>query len=264
MDARRWLRFGRVKLGKNFDRPSAFKRICMDTSGMVKILLVDDDAELTSMLSQYLVREGFDVFSAHDGQEGIDEAISKDYALVVLDIMMPRVSGIDALRRIRAISGVPVLMLTARGDDIDRIVGLDMGADDYVPKPCTPGELVARIRAILRRSEGRGASGASPSPRVLQVGELMLWPGRRHAVWCGRPLELTGTEFSLLEVLARNYGRLVSKQDISQQAFDRPLAKFDRRIDVHISSIRQKLGLRSDGQSWIKSVRGLGYQLLEG
>lgn len=223
---------------------------------------MDDDIDLTSMLSQYLTREGFDVKSVHDGQAGVEEATSQNYALVVLDIMMPRVSGIEALRRIRASSQVPILMLTARGDDIDRIVGLDMGADDYVPKPCTPGELVARIRAILRRVEGKGSKGSS-GPRVLQVGELSLWPGTRRATWRAAPLELTGTEFSLLEVLATHAGKLVSKQDISQLAFGRPLGRFDRRIDVHISSIRQKLGVRADGQSWIQSVRGMGYQLLE-
>lgn len=230
---------------------------------MVKVLLVDDDIDLTSLLSQYLGREGFDVTTVQDGEAGVSEAISNDYALVVLDIMMPRLSGIEALRRIRANSAVPILMLTARGDNIDRIVGLDMGADDYVPKPCTPGELVARIRAILRRAEGRGSAGAASVQRVLRVGDLMLWPGSRRATWCGLTLELTGTEFRLLEVLARHSGKLVSKQDISLQAFDRPLARFDRRIDVHISSIRQKLGARPDGQSWIQSVRGLGYQLLE-
>ncbi|HEX7803229.1 MAG TPA: response regulator transcription factor [Pseudoxanthomonas sp.] len=230
---------------------------------MVKILLIDDDVDLTSMLSQYLMREGFDVTTVRDGETGAVEAISRDYALVVLDIMMPRLSGIEALRRIRAASPVPILMLTARGDDIDRIVGLDFGADDYVPKPCTPGELVARIRAILRRTENRGSSATAVVQRTVQVGDLTLWPGSRRATWRGAALELTGTEFSLLEVLARNSGQLVSKQDISQQAFDRPLARFDRRIDVHISSIRQKLGARPDGQSWIQSVRGLGYQLLE-
>lgn len=242
---------------------SVFQKIPVDTAGMVKILLIDDDVDLTSMLSQYLVREGFDVTTVRDGETGVMEAISHEYALVVLDIMMPRLSGIEVLRRIRAANPVPVLMLTARGDDIDRIVGLDLGADDYVPKPCTPGELVARIRAILRRTEGRRSSGTAAAQRMLQVGELTLWPGNRHAIWRGASLELTGTEFSLLEVLARHSGQLVSKQDISQQAFDRPLARFDRRIDVHISSIRQKLGTRPDGQSWIQSVRGLGYQLLE-
>ncbi|OHC79226.1 MAG: DNA-binding response regulator [Rhodoferax sp. RIFCSPLOWO2_12_FULL_60_11] len=229
---------------------------------MIPVLLVDDDLELTAMLSQYLVREGFDVRAVHDGQTGVFEAASGRYAIVVLDVMMPRLSGMEALRRIRALSKVPVLMLTARGDNVDRIVGLDMGADDYVPKPCTPGELVARIRAILRRTQAREAAPSS-GQRVLQAGELVLSPSNRQATWRGMPLELTGTEFCLLEVLARHVGQLVSKQDISLQAFSRPLARFDRRIDVHISSIRQKLGTRADGESWIQSVRGLGYQLLE-
>lgn len=230
---------------------------------MPRVLLVDDDVELTEMLSMYLAREGFDVHAVHDGESGAVEATRSAYAIVVLDIMMPRMSGIEALRRIRTASQVPVLMLTARGENVDRIVGLDMGADDYVPKPCTPGELAARIRAILRRTETREPASALASPRVLQVGELALWPGSRRALWRGEPLELTGTEFSLLDVLARHAGQLVSKDAISQQAFGQPLARFDRRIDVHISSIRQKLGTRPDGQSWIQSVRGRGYQLLE-
>lgn len=231
---------------------------------MPRVLLIDDDVELTEMLSLYLEREGFEVRALHDGDSGSAEALRGGYSIVVLDIMMPRMSGIEALRRIRAESQVPVLMLTARGENIDRIVGLDMGADDYVPKPCTPGELAARIRAILRRTGAREAAGAEQgSARVLRVGELTLWPGSRSAQWRGEALELTGTEFSLLDVLARHAGQLVSKDTISQQAFGRPLARFDRRIDVHISSIRQKLGTRPDGQSWIQSVRGQGYQLLE-
>jgi DNA-binding response OmpR family regulator len=229
---------------------------------MNKVLIVDDDVDLTDMLSQYLIREGFEVRTASDGEAGVAEALSQNYCLVVLDIMMPRLTGIEALRRIRARSQVPVLMLTARGDNIDRIVGLDMGADDYVPKPCTPGELVARIRAILRRSEMRQALASQHSGQPLHAGDLVLWPSSRRATWQGGPLELTGTEFTLLEVLARHAGQLISKQEISQQAFGQPLARFDRRIDVHISSIRQKLGIREDGQSWIQSVRGRGYQLL--
>lgn len=235
----------------------------MHTAPTVKVLLVDDDQELTSMLAQYLESEGFDVHAVHDGELGAREAVAGGYAIVVLDIMMPRVSGIEALRRIRAQSTVPILMLTARGDNVDRIVGLDMGADDYVPKPCTPGELVARIRAILRRMEGRQVLPPVQTSAVLRAGGLTLSPGSRKATWFGAPLELTGTEYSLIEVLARHAGTLVSKDDISQQAFGRPLARFDRRIDVHISSIRQKLGARDDGQSWIESVRGLGYQLLK-
>lgn len=226
---------------------------------MTRVLLVDDDAELTGMLVQYLAHEGFAAEVAHDGETGVAGALSGHFAIVVLDVMMPRLSGIDALRRIRAASQVPVVMLTARGDNIDRISGLDLGADDYVPKPCTPGELVARLRAILRRTSGTDAGRAAGS---IQAGPLALWPASRRATWLGQTLELTGTEFSLLEVLARHAGRLVSKEEISLQAFDRPLARFDRRIDVHISSIRQKLGQRPDGQPWIVSVRGMGYQLL--
>lgn len=231
---------------------------------MPRVLLVDDDVALTEMLSLYLAREGFDVHAVHDGEKGAAEATHGTYAIVVLDVMMPRMSGIETLRRIRGSSQVPVLMLTARGENIDRIVGLDMGADDYVPKPCTPAELAARIRAILRRTGTREPTSApQTSARTLQVGELALWPGSRRAMWRGKPLELTGAEFSLLDVLARHAGQLVSKDTISQQAFGKPLARFDRRIDVHISSIRQKLGNRSDGLPWIQSVRGRGYQLLE-
>ena len=230
---------------------------------MTTVLLVDDDLELTALLSQYLRSEGFHTHAVHDGELGAAEAVSGRYDVVVLDIMLPRLSGIEALRRIRARSQVPVLMLTARGDNIDRIVGLDMGADDYVPKPSSPGELVARIRAILRRIDARRTDAPAPPSGVLHAGELMLQPASQKATWFGQPLDLTGTEYRLVEVLARHVGTLVSKQDISQEAFGRPLARFDRRIDVHISSIRQKLGMRPDGQSWIQSVRGLGYQLLK-
>jgi DNA-binding response OmpR family regulator len=231
----------------------------LDRSSMTSVLLVDDDVELTGMLMQYLAHEGFAAEVAHDGETGVAYALSGRFAIVVLDVMIPRLSGIEALRRIRAASRVPVLMLTARGDDIDRISGLNLGADDYVPKPCTPGELVARLRAILRRAGDAGLAGMSGP---VNAGQLVLWPASRRATWFGNPVELTGTEFSVLEVLARHAGRLVSKEDISQRAFGRPLARFDRRIDVHISSIRQKLGQRASGGPWIVSVRGVGYQLL--
>jgi two-component system OmpR family response regulator len=228
---------------------------------MISVLLVDDDNELTSMLVQYLSLEGFAVQASNDGETGVAQALSGDFDIVVLDVMMPRLSGMEALRRIRASSQIPVLMLTARGDNVDRIVGLEMGADDYVPKPCTPGELVARLRAIMRRVRPF-PDDSQPAANHLKAGQLELWPGRRQAAWYGAPLELTGTEFSLLEVLARQAGRLVSKQDLSKHVFGRPLAPFERRIDVHISSIRQKLGQRPDGQPWILGVRGMGYQLL--
>lgn len=225
---------------------------------MTKVLLIDDDTELTTLLSEYLSEEGFQVETSDDARLGIVDAAGQSADIVVLDVMMPRMNGIDALQRIRRVSSVPVLMLTAKGDDIDRISGLNLGADDYVSKPCSPGELVARIRAILRRGGSKTDAGSD----VLQAGKLILHPVGRRAQWQGKPLDLTGTEYSILEVLARSAGQLVSKQDISRRAFGKGLTAFDRRIDVHISSVRQKLGIREDGSSWIQSVRGQGYQLV--
>lgn len=227
---------------------------------MTKVLLVDDDVELVEMLKEYLEQEGFDVMAVHDGEAGVSEALSGQYAIAVLDVMMPRLNGVEALRRIRTKSGMPVIMLTARGDDTDRVVGLELGADDYVPKPCTPRELTARIRAILRRTQGAQADN-EPAMRV--VGALVMWPGQRHAEWAGKPLDLTSTEFNLLEVLAREAGRPVSKSVLSEQGLGRPLARFDRSIDVHLSSIRHKLGTLADGRSCIQTVYRLGYQLIK-
>lgn len=225
---------------------------------MPNILLIDDDRELTEMLAEYLAREDFGVSAVHDGHSGEAEALSGRYDIVVLDVMLPRLSGIEVLRRIRRSSNVPVLLLTARGDDVDRISGLDLGADDYVPKPCSPGELVARLRAILRRVSNNQTAGALDA---ITTGLLQLWPGMRKAEWRNLPLELTGTEFSLLEELARNAGHVVSKEQLSTNALGRALTPYDRRVDVHISSIRQKLGPRPDGQPWILGIRGQGYQL---
>ncbi|MDY0012528.1 MAG: response regulator transcription factor [Rhodocyclaceae bacterium] len=226
---------------------------------MTGVLLVDDDVELAALLREYLEQEGFVVTVAHDGEAGVTEALTGRHAIAVLDVMMPRMNGVEALRRIRAASNLPVLMLTAKGDDVDRIVGLELGADDYVPKPCTPRELVARLRAILRRTEM--APGAPGGP--LAAGPLIMWPERRAAEWAGQALALTSTEYNLLEVLARQAGKVVSKGDLSEQGLGRPLARFDRSIDVHVSSLRHKLGPRPDGQSWIQTVRGVGYQLVK-
>ncbi|WP_455921099.1 response regulator [Pseudomonas putida] len=225
---------------------------------MISVLLVDDDEELTEMLSEYLEREGFCATAVHTGEEGEVQALSGRYSIVVLDVMLPRLSGIEVLRRIRASSQVPVLLLTARGDNIDKITGLELGADDYVPKPSSPGELVARLRAIMRRVQPHDA----PAADMIRTGTLMLWPGKRQATWQGGELDLTSTEFSLLEELARHAGQVVSKQNLSINALGRPLTRYDRRIDVHISSIRQKLGPRPDAKAWIQSVRGLGYLLI--
>jgi len=225
---------------------------------MPQILLVDDDVELSGMLCDFLNRDGFEASAVHDGESGVAQALSGQFAVVVLDVMMPRVNGIEALRRIRAASKVPVLMLTAKGDDMDRIVGLELGADDYVPKPCLPRELAARLRAILRRTQVAPEAVGLP----ISVGPLTVLPEQRRVEWSGSPVELTSTEFNLLEVLARNAGRPVSKGDLSEQALGRPLARFDRSIDVHLSSIRHKLGDLPDGRSCIQTVYRQGYQLI--
>lgn len=224
---------------------------------MSRILIVDDDVELACMLQDYLNQDGFSASVVHDGEQGAAEALSGAYALVVLDVMMPGIGGIEALRRIRAGSEVPVLMLTAKGDDMDRILGLELGADDYVPKPCLPRELAARLRAILRRTRQGGESG---SPII--VGALSVYPEQRRAEWSGGLVELTSTEFNLLEILARHAGRPVAKNDLSEQALGRPLARYDRSIDVHLSSIRHKLGTLADGRSCIQTVYRQGYQLI--
>lgn len=227
---------------------------------MTRILLVDDDVELSGMLAEYFEQEGFHARTASDGESGVAAALSNDYDIIVLDVMMPRMSGIEVLREIRAKSTVPVLMLTARGDDIDRILGLELGADDYVPKPCSPRELVARLRAILRRLHPDRAEANQDTQ--IQVGELTMWPQSRTAQWGDVALDLTGTEFRLLEALARHAGSIVSKRELSTLALGRPLARFDRSIDVHISSIRQKLANLSDGRSWILTERGMGYRMI--
>ena len=227
---------------------------------MTRVLLVDDDLELAAMLKEYLGQEGFEATTVTDGEAGVAEALTGQYAIAVLDVMMPRLNGVDALRRIRQESRLPVLMLTARGDDVDRIVGLELGADDYVPKPCSPRELVARLRAILRRTDIPETTAANADELI--VGPLHLWPARREARWAGRPLTLTSTEFTLLEVLVSHAGQGVSKNTLSEKALGRPLARFDRSVDVHVSSLRHKLAPREDGRSWIQTVRGQGYQFV--
>lgn len=225
---------------------------------MSKVLLVDDDVELAEMMQDYLTREGFSVETAHNGQQGLERALNGSFSIVVLDVMMPRMGGVEVLNQIRQRSRLPVLMLTARGDESDRIIGLELGADDYVPKPCSARELTARIRAILRRAQG----AVTESPQPLVVGDLTLWPETRLARWRGNTLDLTSTEFNLLEVLARNAGRTVSKKELSEKGLGRPLEKFDRSIEVHLSRIREKLGPSNDGRSCIQTVFRQGYQLI--
>jgi two-component system response regulator CpxR len=226
---------------------------------MTQVLLIDDDAEFVGMFAAYLEQEGFRVSSAHDGETGAREALSGNYAIAVLDVVLPGADGIATLRRIRAHSQIPVLMLTGHDGEEDRIAGLEFGADDYVAKPCTPRELAARIRTILRRA---GASADDDVDVSFTVGKLSVLPKQRLASWDGRRLDLTSTEFNLLEVLARNAGRPVSKGELSEQALGRPLERFGRSIDVHLSSLRRKLGTLADGRSCLQTVYRLGYQLV--
>jgi two-component system OmpR family response regulator/two-component system response regulator CpxR len=220
---------------------------------------VDDDKELLDLLSDYLTQEGFEVDSEHDGQSGVDSALSGNHDIVVLDVMMPGLNGIQALSSIRAKSKLPVLMLTAKGDDTDRILGLELGADDYVPKPCTPRELTARLRAILNRVGTQGESQSEPTNQPISAGTVTIWPAKRRAEENGSPIDLTSSEFNLLEILIRNAGTAVSKEDLSIGALGRPFGRYERSIDVHISSIRRKLSPLPDGRSRIHTVVRQGY-----
>jgi len=222
------------------------------------ILLVDDDRELCAMLEEYLGREGFRVQSAHDGAKGLDAVRATAPALVVMDITMPVLNGFDALRAIRGFSGVPVLMLTARGEELDRIVGLEIGADDYLPKPFNPRELLARVRAILRRGQG----AMSHENQAVTVGDLHLDPGSRSVQRAGVAVDVTATEYAVLDVLMRQPGTLVGKDDLSRQALGRALQPFDRSLDTHISNLRRKLGPGHRGEPRIKTLRGRGYLLV--
>lgn len=226
---------------------------------MANVLIIDDDAELVELFEEYLEQEQFEVKSSLTGKVGLEMALSGSFDLIILDMMLPDISGTEILLQIRQKSLIPVLMFTAKGDDIDRIIGLESGADDYVPKPCTPRELVARIRAILRRMD---AGMVDMQSQDIQIGPLQLSAQKRQALWFEQALDLTSTEFNLLEALVRKAGQVVSKDELSQRALGRPLVRFDRSIDVHMSSIRQKLGNQQDGQSYIQTIRGKGYQFI--
>jgi len=225
---------------------------------MENILIIDDDRDLCDLLGDYLTPEGFTVEAVHNGLEGVERALSGKYSLVVLDVMLPGLNGFEVLRRIRALSGISVLMLTARGEDVDRIVGLEIGADDYLPKPFNPRELVARIRAVLRRAESRPQTQSEPARLV--VGDIELIPGSRTLLRSGEKVELTTVEFAILETLLRQAGQVVSRDDLVKQALGRNLNVYDRSIDVHVSSLRKKLGQSVDGSERIKTIRSIGYQ----
>lgn len=223
---------------------------------MDRILVIDDDVELCSLVTEYLKPEGFQVEAVHDGKMGLNRALSGDHLLVVLDVMLPALNGFDVLRRLRDGSRVPVLLLTARGEDVDRIVGLEIGADDYLPKPFNPRELVARIRAILRRTHS--GAGEALVPDIIKVGDVELDPARRSVHHHGKPVELTSVEFGLLQVLLREAGRVVTREALVDEVLGRKFSPFDRSIDMHVSKVRKKLG-DTDTEDHIKTVRGAGY-----
>lgn len=228
---------------------------------MNRILIIDDDRELCELLGDYLKAEGFEVEAVHDGENGVLRALEDGHALVVLDVMLPKLSGFEVLRRIREHSRIPVLMLTARGEDVDRIVGLEMGADDYLPKPFNPRELVARIRAIQRRAcpAEDSAPAARGALRVLHVGDVELDTASRSVRRGGLPVELTSVEFSLLETLLASAGEAIDREELVRTVLGRRLSPYDRSIDVHVSALRKKLGHLVQGQERIKTIRGVGY-----
>jgi two-component system response regulator CpxR len=224
---------------------------------MDKVLIIDDDEELCDLVSEYLSVEGFEVESMHDGDTGLERARAGVFDLAILDVMMPKKNGFDVLRELRKTSSLPVLMLTARGDDMERIVGLEIGADDYLPKPFNPRELVARIRAILRRASGEAIDPNLPEKIV--VDDLELSASLRSAKIDGTEIVLTSLEFDLLAALARHAGNVVKKEELSETVLERELSPYDRSLDMHISNLRKKLGLRPDGSERIKTIRSVGY-----
>jgi DNA-binding response OmpR family regulator len=225
-----------------------------------RVLLVDDDRELCQMLTEYLEAEHFEVKSVHDGGEALTELKTQQFQLVILDVMLPTFSGFDVLRKLGASHETPILMLTARGDDVDRIVGLELGADDYLSKPFNPRELVARIRAILRRATSRTAR-AGAAPDELTVGRIVLNAGMHQVRVSGAPVSLTGAEFRVLELLMRSTGQVITREAMTEQALGRKLVPYDRSIDTHISNLRRKLDLEAGKNPEIKNVRGSGYTL---
>ena len=219
----------------------------------ISVLLVDDDVELCSSLKRLLGMDGFRVKAVHDGDSGVRHALEGEYELVILDVMLPGGDGRKVLRRIRLTSQVPVIMLTARGDEADRIAGLERGADDYLPKPFNPRELVARMRAVLRRKSG------SPPQEIFKIGDLQIDCAQRRVVRNGANVPLTGAEFDILLLLVRSAGRVLSREEIAEAALGRPMGILDRSIDNHVSNLRKKLGTRVGDLERIQNVRGSGY-----
>jgi len=224
-----------------------------------KILVIDDDIELCDLLSEYLATEGYSIEAIHNGAKGAEAVLKDDYDLIILDVMLPGMGGFDVLKTIRKEKKTPILMLTAKGDDIDKILGLEMGADDYLPKPYNPRELLARIKAILRRTEPSDKNIQSKSENIV-AGDFNINMGKLTATYKNSPIGLTVVELNILEMLVKNAGMVVTREDVAMKVLGRELNAFDRSIDVHISNIRKKIG----DNDIIKSIRGVGYQLMIG
>ncbi|WP_241647393.1 response regulator transcription factor [Rosenbergiella metrosideri] len=225
----------------------------------MKILLVEDDQELGQMLSQYLAGEGMNTDVITHGKRALEVINQAHYDAMILDIMLPDISGIEVLRQVRQHHRLPIIMLTAKGENIDRVIGLEMGADDYMPKPCYPRELVARLRSVMRRFEEIPAAPSDNQPLVLK--ELELNPAMRSVTWQQQPIDLTASEFNLLELLLVAGDRVVSKDELSEKALGRTREAYDRSVDVHISNIRQKIAKTTQDQIFIETVRSIGYKI---
>ena len=228
---------------------------------MTNLLLIEDDIEQCELVTELLGAEGFTIHAIHNGIDGIEAALSNQYALVILDVTLPKLNGFEVLRKIRFSSHIPVIMLSARGDDVDKIVGLEIGADDYLSKPYNNRELVARIKALLRRYNTKGSYGSNTTPRnqVLEIDDLQLNLAN-HGIKIGeRKLDITSTEFMLLKTLIERAGELVTRKELTQLALNRDLEEHDRAIDMHVSNLRRKIGIKPDGSPRLKTVRGSGY-----
>ena len=229
----------------------------MEEAIVHRILLAEDDDELAALLAEYLRLEGYDCEAVRDGDAALALALAEDFHALVLDVMMPGLNGFEVLRRLRARKDMPVIMLTARGEDLDRVVGLEIGADEYLPKPCHPRVLAAHLRAVLRRSDSAAPRGTAPDP--LELGGVRLHRRAHRVNVDGREVELTGAEFRLLEILMDAAGQAVAKEVLSERGLNRKLLAYDRSVDMHISNLRRKLGGYPDGAPRIRTLRNGGY-----